>query len=59
MFLNWLLTFVSLALIAIAASGSAQDYPNRALRLINPGTPGGSTDPVARLISQRLAEILG
>ncbi len=38
---------------------SAQDYPNRPIRLIVPGTPGGSADILARMIGQKLHERLG
>jgi tripartite-type tricarboxylate transporter receptor subunit TctC len=37
----------------------AQSYPNRALRLIVPFAPAGSTDIFARLIGERLAVALG
>ena len=34
----------------------AQNYPDRAVKVIVPYTPGGGTDTVARAISQRLSE---
>jgi tripartite-type tricarboxylate transporter receptor subunit TctC len=37
----------------------AQRYPERALRLVVPFAPGGSTDVLARVVGQRLAENLG
>lgn len=37
----------------------AQQYPSRPVRLIVPYPPGGSTDFIARPISERLAERLG
>ena len=36
----------------------AQSYPERALRLVVPFAPGGSTDVLARVVGQRLAESL-
>ena len=43
----------------LPAGASAQDYPNRPIRLILPFPPGGTTDNVARAVSERLAKPLG
>ena len=45
-----------LALVALVCE--AQTYPSRALRLILPFPPGGSTDLLGRALSERLAEQL-
>jgi tripartite-type tricarboxylate transporter receptor subunit TctC len=37
----------------------AQDWPTRALTMINPFAPGGPNDVPARLFAQRMGEILG
>ena len=37
----------------------ASDFPNQPIRLIVPFAPGGSTDIVARIVSQRMGEELG
>jgi len=43
-------------LFANVAAG--QNYPNRALRIVVPLTPGGGNDTIARLIAQRLTVTL-
>jgi tripartite-type tricarboxylate transporter receptor subunit TctC len=48
-----------LAFCVTGAAGAAQGYPEHAIRLILPVTPGGGTDMVARLISQKLGALLG
>jgi len=47
-----------LACLAPIGAG-AQTYPERALRLVVPFAPGGSTDVLARIVGQRLAETFG
>jgi len=49
----------SLALLFVAASAIAQDYPNRAVRVIVPFPPGGAPDLVGRTLANRLGERLG
>ena len=46
-------------LIAFALSAAAQDYPSRPVRLIDPFSPGGATDVLARIVGQKLSERLG
>ena len=51
---------VGLALCALAGGqASAQEWPTRALTMINPFAPGGPNDVPARLFAQRMGEILG
>ncbi len=47
------------AAIVMAASAAAQPYPGKAIRLIVPTGPGGSTDTLGRLLAQRMSAALG
>src|ERR1044072_8175581 len=52
----------ALAMTAVLAgmySASAQDYPNRPIRSLVGFAAGGSSDIVARVIGQKMSEILG
>ncbi len=45
--------------INMALAQGAASYPNKAIRLVVPFTPGGSTDILARAIGQKLTEAWG
>ncbi len=49
----------ALALASVSGSAIAQNYPNKVIRLQVPFAPGGTTDIVARVISEPLAKALG
>ena len=49
----------AVALATLCSTAVAQPYPVKPLRLIVPNTPGGGTDTVARLISEKLSPALG
>jgi tripartite-type tricarboxylate transporter receptor subunit TctC len=52
------LALVTLALVASSVPAPAQDYPNRAVRLIVPYAAGGPADIYGRVVAQRLSEAL-
>src|SRR5689334_1558312 len=43
----------------LAGPAPAQDYPNRAVKIVVPGAPGDASDIVARLLAQKLSERMG
>ena len=51
--------FVAAAFATVASGALAQSYPNKAVRMIVGFPPGGGTDVVARVISQKLSEWWG
>lgn len=53
------LALLCAALFATGMSASAQQYPSRPVRLIVPQSAGGSTDVIARVVAQKMAEGLG
>lgn len=50
---------LALAMIAVAGSAAAQDYPTRSVRMILPYGAGGASDVMARYLGQKLGEVLG
>src|SRR6516164_8325082 len=51
--------FGGAAAAALLARPAFAAYPDHAIKMIVPGSPGGPTDVMARLISQRLQQSLG
>ena len=56
-FITPLLAAAWLALVPQTASGQA--WPTKPIKIIVPFPPGGTSDPMARIIGQKLGEILG
>lgn len=50
--------FIAAALSLAALSASAQEWPSKPIRIVVPYPPGGSSDIIARAISQPLSEAL-
>ncbi|HEY6820789.1 MAG TPA: tripartite tricarboxylate transporter substrate binding protein [Burkholderiales bacterium] len=48
--------FAFLFFAAASAAATAQDYPNRPIRLITPAAQGGTTDLLARMFGAQLSE---
>jgi tripartite-type tricarboxylate transporter receptor subunit TctC len=47
------------AVVALGRPARAQSYPDRAIKLIVAGSPGGPTDTMARVLGQRLQAAIG
>ncbi len=48
-----------MASLSVAATAHAQTYPDKPLRWIVPWPPGGGADVLSRMLSGRLAELMG
>jgi len=52
----WLFRF--LLILGIALPALAQDWPNKPVKFVSPYPPGGSVDPLARLLGAKLGDSL-
>src|SRR3989440_10270694 len=57
--LSFMRAALSAALILLALPAFAQPYPNRPIHLIVPYPAGGGTDFFARLVGQKMSELIG
>ena len=54
-----MLRFATALLLSFAAlAAQAQDWPSKPVRFVVPFPPGGSVDPLARLLAVKLSESL-
>ena len=53
---RWLATMLAAAGLAFAAQAQAADYPTKPVRVVVAFTAGGTTDMLARSVSQQLAQ---
>ena len=53
------LLLASGAMVSVAMPALGQSFPNRPIKIIVPYAPGGSSDIIARIISQPLSDALG
>ncbi len=42
-----------------SAAWSAESYPTRPIRFMNPTAPGGTAEPIARVLAAKMSELLG
>ena len=54
-----LVAMAFLSLLVPCVQATAEHYPDRVVRIINPYPPGGSVDVMARILAQKLTEALG
>jgi tripartite-type tricarboxylate transporter receptor subunit TctC len=53
------IAFALVCWFTLAVAASAQNYPDRVVRIVNPFPPGGSVDVLARILAQKLSENFG
>lgn len=53
---KWIARLATIAGLVLSTSAFAQDYPSKAVELINPASPGGGTDIFLRMLSAASAD---
>jgi tripartite-type tricarboxylate transporter receptor subunit TctC len=56
---NKMLRYLVLLFSLFVSTASAQDYPNRPIKMIVPFAPGGAVDIVARIVTEKMRDTLG
>src|ERR1043165_3615040 len=54
-----LISIAVVSLLVLTMQATAEHYPDRVVRMVNPYPPGGSVDVMARILAQKLTEALG
>jgi tripartite-type tricarboxylate transporter receptor subunit TctC len=54
----WGALAAALSLLLLPATGSAQEFPTKPIKLIVPFPPGGPNDIIARVVGQRMSELV-
>src|SRR5688572_33389291 len=49
---------VTIGLVLVSLGATAQDWPNKPVKFVSPYPPGGSVDPLARLLGAKLGDSL-
>ncbi len=57
--LRWMAALAATFVVSLAGVALAQDFPNKPIKLVVPYPPGGPTDVQARVVAQKLGELLG
>lgn len=53
------MTAIMALAVALCAPAQAQDYPNKAVQIIVPSSPGGISDTAARVVAEGLSKLWG
>ena len=54
-----LISIAIVSLLVLTMQATAEHYPDRVVRIVNPYPPGGSVDVMARILAQKLSDNLG
>ncbi len=50
---------IGLVALALSSATTAQQFPNKLIRVVNPAAPGGNSDVFFRLLQPKMTEVLG
>ena len=56
---SWLRLLCCVGAMFGASAADAQDFPNKPIRLVVPFPPGGPNDIIARVVGQKMSDLLG